>query len=182
MDDAGSCSTSWYFILVNSSINRAGMEISQLRLGIPISGTWNASTGPRHTTLDPIPPPLLKTDSSVVVVAEQKSARWADFIRSASVCVPRLVGEIRKPANRTNCHRSLQNQPVRVESKPATLRCFVHISFFESNRENIPLFHSRKLAVVSSDVIRSDLGKADSKFVAHEEPQNIPSLVSAGIL
>ena len=27
------------------------------------------------------------------------------------------------------CHRSLQNQPVRVESKPATLKGFIHVCF-----------------------------------------------------
>jgi ATP-dependent Clp protease ATP-binding subunit ClpB len=32
------------------------------------------------------------------------------------------------------CHRSLQNQPRRVESKPATLRCFVHIMFLDSSK------------------------------------------------
>jgi AraC-like DNA-binding protein len=31
------------------------------------------------------------------------------------------------------CHRSLQNQPAGVESKPATLRCFIHIKFFDSS-------------------------------------------------
>jgi hypothetical protein len=33
------------------------------------------------------------------------------------------------------CYRSLQNQPVRVESKPATLRRFVHIRGFSSSSE-----------------------------------------------
>jgi hypothetical protein len=29
-------------------------------------------------------------------------------------------------------HRSLQNLPVRVDSKPATLKCFIHISFLDA--------------------------------------------------
>jgi hypothetical protein len=32
------------------------------------------------------------------------------------------------------CHRSLQNQPIGVESKPATLRCFIHINFCDSSK------------------------------------------------
>ena len=38
-------------------------------------------------------------------------------------------GDTLKGGKRRGCHRSLQNQPVRVESKPATLRCLVHIKF-----------------------------------------------------
>ena len=34
-----------------------------------------------------------------------------------------------QPEKSLDCHRSLQNQPVRVESKPATPRCFIHIRF-----------------------------------------------------
>ena len=33
---------------------------------------------------------------------------------------------------RSRCPRSLQNQPVGVESKPATLRCFIHIRFLDA--------------------------------------------------
>ena len=32
------------------------------------------------------------------------------------------------------CHRSLQNQPLGVESKPATPRCFIHISFLKAGK------------------------------------------------
>jgi MFS-type transporter involved in bile tolerance (Atg22 family) len=32
------------------------------------------------------------------------------------------------------CHRSLQNQPAGVESKPATLRCFIHIWFLDASK------------------------------------------------
>ncbi len=32
------------------------------------------------------------------------------------------------------CHRSLQNQPAGVESKPATLRCFIHIKFLDASK------------------------------------------------
>jgi len=32
----------------------------------------------------------------------------------------------------SECHRPLQNQPVGVESKPATLRCFIHTSFLDA--------------------------------------------------
>jgi hypothetical protein len=32
------------------------------------------------------------------------------------------------------CHRSHQNQPRRVESKPATLRCFIHTKFLDPSK------------------------------------------------
>jgi integrase len=40
------------------------------------------------------------------------------------------------------CHRSLQNQPVRVESKPATLRCLIHIMFFDPGKGFLNFFMS----------------------------------------
>jgi len=35
---------------------------------------------------------------------------------------------------RKSCHRSLQNQPVGVESKPAILRWSIHIGFLETDK------------------------------------------------
>ncbi len=32
------------------------------------------------------------------------------------------------------CHRSLENQPAGVESKPATPRCFIHIKFLGAGK------------------------------------------------
>jgi hypothetical protein len=32
----------------------------------------------------------------------------------------------------SRCHRSLQNQPVGVKSKPATLRCLIRIKFLDA--------------------------------------------------
>jgi hypothetical protein len=33
------------------------------------------------------------------------------------------------------CHRSLQNQPAGVESKPATPRCLIHIGFLDVGKD-----------------------------------------------
>jgi hypothetical protein len=44
------------------------------------------------------------------------------------------------------CHRSLQNQPVRVESKPAIPRCFFHIMFLGASKR---LFNFIMLARVT---------------------------------
>ena len=33
------------------------------------------------------------------------------------------------------CHRSLQNEPGKVESKPATLRCFIHFRFLDPAKD-----------------------------------------------
>jgi hypothetical protein len=38
------------------------------------------------------------------------------------------------------CHRSLQNQPRMVESKPATLKCFIHIRFLDSSKRFFSFF------------------------------------------
>src|SRR5260221_1765551 len=78
-------------------------NIAQLSARVPTCRRLDALTRPRHTALDPVAPPLLKTDASViVVVTELKSARWADFVGAAAVRVPRLFGKVRKPANRTS--------------------------------------------------------------------------------
>jgi hypothetical protein len=40
------------------------------------------------------------------------------------------------------CHRSLQNQPVGVESKPATSRCFIHIRRLDAGKGFFNFFSS----------------------------------------
>ncbi len=41
-----------------------------------------------------------------------------------------------------SCHRSLQNQPAGVESKPATPRCFIHIGFLDVRKGLFNYFES----------------------------------------
>src|SRR4051794_13869562 len=56
-------------------------KIPQLSLGIPIGRPRNTFAGPKHSALDPISPPLLEADSSiVVVVTELETARWTNFV------------------------------------------------------------------------------------------------------
>jgi hypothetical protein len=48
---------------------------------------------------------------------------------------PQMTQETLIHVHRLNpCHRSLQNQPAGVESKPATLRCFIHIRFLDARK------------------------------------------------
>jgi hypothetical protein len=49
---------------------------------------------------------------------------------------------IATPGSGLLCHRSLENQPVGVESKPATLRRFVHIRFLDPGKGLFDFFMS----------------------------------------
>ncbi len=42
----------------------------------------------------------------------------------------------------SGCHRSLQNQPRRVESKPATPKCLIHIKFLDPSKRHFNFFKS----------------------------------------
>ena len=67
-------------------------------------------------------------------------ATWAQKRRRQRGTYP-AVGQRQIPARLPDCHRSLQNQPVRVESKPATPRWFIHIKLLDVSKGLINLFN-----------------------------------------
>ena len=58
------------------------------------------------------------------------------------------------------CRRSLQNQPAGVESKPATPRCLIHISFLDTSKGLFNFFISA--------------GSAKVKYKEYKESYNQP--------
>jgi hypothetical protein len=56
---------------------------------------------------------------------------WIDFI---FVPTPKPFAIYADHDEYTTCHRSLQNQPAGVESKPATPRCSIHIRFLNASK------------------------------------------------
>ena len=63
----------------------------------------------------------------------------------------------------SRCHRSLHNQPAGVESRPATLRCFIHIRVLDASKG---LFINFTRAFRSSEVLNGG-----SKIIVSSDPR-----------
>ena len=59
------------------------------------------------------------------------------------------------PEAHGGCHRSLQNHPAGVESKPATLRCFIHIKFLDPSKGLFDYFVSAGGPSVARELLES---------------------------
>jgi len=56
------------------------------------------------------------------------------------------------------CHRSLQNQPAGVESKPATLRCFIHITLLDPSKWHFHYLIFARCSSAPPESLLADLG------------------------
>jgi hypothetical protein len=57
-----------------------------------------------------------------------------------------------------SCHRSLQNQPAGVESKPATLRCFIHITLLDPSKWHFHYLIFARCSSAPPESLLADLG------------------------
>jgi hypothetical protein len=86
---------------------------------------------------------MIEDDRKKLATAFIEALRARDAAKFVEIMTPEVVwtlpgssrisGEAHGVAG-IICHRSLQNQPVRVESKPATPRCLIHINFLDADK------------------------------------------------